>query len=403
MQARVNNSHRPSTVWAFCAFVVEVGTVWLISCTVFAQPKVNPVESKLELELIWNAPAKCPGASSISAEIEQLIGRPLAEVPEPTIRAIASVVNPDPGKWHLRLHTRQGDTAGERELVGDDCGNLARATALILALSIDPKAVEAKKALITGGDRADLGADQKTPSSGADEPAAKPSPLTAVKAESTENEKKQPEPGTSSQPAQTPAPKSSDDAIEPSEEPDSGEPIILKFGIGANFLLDIGSLPGTGVGVGGSAGVLINRWWLELVFDLWFKRHAELALGRDFGRKFGADLHLWVIAPGVCYWGLQRNYLQLGLCARGELGQIFGRGTGVEEEESGATLWFAPLLGVRALWTPTSWFGVNLEAGCAFPVLRRKFMLDIVGLEPQRVHQPTVVVPRARVGVQFIF
>ena len=79
------------------------------------------------------------------AEAQRLLGG----APDPTGRkrlvADARVTRTKEGSYRVRLETTMAGTAGERTLEAPSCKALADAAALVLALTFDPKAVEAAR------------------------------------------------------------------------------------------------------------------------------------------------------------------------------------------------------------------------------------------------------------------
>src|SRR5687768_10747089 len=92
------------------------------------------------VSLQWSAPPECPQAEQLNATIRRLL-----EGVGPSgdnIRATGRVVREGSGRWRwrLRLVTQRGEAASERVLEDASCEAIAEATALILALMIDPRA-----------------------------------------------------------------------------------------------------------------------------------------------------------------------------------------------------------------------------------------------------------------------
>jgi hypothetical protein len=85
-----------------------------------------------EVELSWSAPASCPPASAILADVEALTGRALAGGPPRLI--VSATVTPSP--WRARFTARSAAGRSERTLVGASCGALAQATAVIVAIAL---------------------------------------------------------------------------------------------------------------------------------------------------------------------------------------------------------------------------------------------------------------------------
>jgi hypothetical protein len=94
----------------------------------------------LPLQLSWSAPAGCPSAASVREEIHRRIGSAGGLQASVPILAAVDIRADAPGSFHLFLRTSIGQVVGERELSGQDCGQIASAAALVLALLISPRA-----------------------------------------------------------------------------------------------------------------------------------------------------------------------------------------------------------------------------------------------------------------------
>lgn len=95
----------------------------------------------LPLTLSWGAPDGCPTAD---AEREEILRRTGSVAPDRARQRnviVAEVAIRRSGStFELSLHTKVGDTEGERILSGPDCRQLADAAALVLALLVNPDA-----------------------------------------------------------------------------------------------------------------------------------------------------------------------------------------------------------------------------------------------------------------------
>jgi hypothetical protein len=103
--------------------------------------------------LSWQAPAECPDEAYVRGEVEQLLAGgmpPLAHV-----HARARIERADEKEWRVRLTTTRNDITGERVVESASCRSLADATALIVALTVDPH-IQPSHALRSPGDSAIL-------------------------------------------------------------------------------------------------------------------------------------------------------------------------------------------------------------------------------------------------------
>ena len=92
--------------------------------------------------LSWQAPAECPDETHVRRAVEQLLGE--GPPPPAHVSAHAVVEHTSSGHWNVRLTTVRDGAPGERVVESESCQSLADATALILALTIDPERVAAR-------------------------------------------------------------------------------------------------------------------------------------------------------------------------------------------------------------------------------------------------------------------
>lgn len=360
-----------------------------------------------QIDLTWVAPDSCPDLGWVNSEIERLLGRPLGSVKEPRTQAAATVAQLGPQKWRLKLVTLQNNKGGERELYAEQCQPLARAAALILALGVDPQAVAEREKEAAGKV---AGVEETRLQNPTDEAAAGPvaQPQSAP-SQSREAPVQKVEPSPDSPPATEkatdgqPSPPTISPPGDTAEEDTPEETATHSVVLGAAFGADIGSLPKASAGGGVTAGVELSRWRLEVIAGLWPLRQAEI----EEAPRFGAKLGLWTIAPGACYRVWTRG-LSFAPCISVELGRIYGQGTGDDDHltnsKKGAGFWLAPVAGARITWPVNGWVGIIAELGCAIPVLRHRFKLQIADLgNPVVVHRSAVIAPRARVGAELRF
>jgi hypothetical protein len=211
-----------------------------------AAAKVAPkIAIKTPLVITWSAPEGCPSADTIRAEVQRMAGAAAAATDQ--IEAHAAVVRDHAG-WQLTLTTRAGALSGERKLSAPDCAELGRATALVIALMINPAA----------------------------DPSAAP---TVV------------HPAAPTPPVATPPPE-------------------RRFALGADLRLGSGELPGGAAGIGARFAAGGGVFSVQARGDFWFPRDAASAAKPSAGGSFGAaDLSLAGcatarnnrrLAPAVC-------------------------------------------------------------------------------------------------------
>src|SRR6185312_12999827 len=102
-------------------------------------PASTRASSGERIDLRWTAPAECPAAGAVRAEVDRLLGPSSARPPAP-IAVTAEVARDDQGAWRVHLETPGEGAPRVREIQGATCAAIADATAMILALMIDPDA-----------------------------------------------------------------------------------------------------------------------------------------------------------------------------------------------------------------------------------------------------------------------
>ena len=82
----------------------------------------------------WVAPQGCPTEAAVTSEVKRILGGTTSR----RTTAHADVVQRGPQRWSVHLVTSVDGAPGERSLEANSCEALASATALIVALTVDP-------------------------------------------------------------------------------------------------------------------------------------------------------------------------------------------------------------------------------------------------------------------------
>jgi hypothetical protein len=288
-----------------------------------------------------SAPDGCVDPATLNQEVADLIGRPLAEVPDADFHLVIQAAAG--GRWRLRLEAidrRAGapESRHVRELAGDRCADLAEAAAVAIAVSVRAFAE------------------------------AHPAPA--------------PPPG----PAPARAPALATRAPPPAAAPAAWRPALT-------FLLagDSGELPDTGVGV--MAGAFAQRAWARVAATIgWLPSRDKLVEngGGSFQLAFAAADGC--VAPSWGAWTL------LG-CLGGELGAYRASGLNVARPESRTALWRAGRASLGAVIPLRAPVGVVIEATAVVPISRPGFVLDGADL----VFRPAAVSARVGAGIELAF
>jgi hypothetical protein len=310
--------------------------------------------------LRWAAPAGCPTEGEVRAEVDRVLGGPPAATSPRHLRAEAVVTRAGTEGFRIHLFTDMGGSLGEREFGGPTCRAVAKAAAVIVAITFDPDAIARQG---PGGTAA-----KRPPPSPADSPAT---PIPAP----------EPPPPPSPVPAVLPLARQVDAPVPvPAPAPTQGAPTRPRFLIGAMTALSLGALPGVGVGFGGRAGLLVGRFQADLSAAYWPARVADLSARPGVG----GDFRLVAGDARACFAVLV-SPIELGPCAGLEVGSMSASGFGVRSPGSGSALWIAPLVEATAALPIVrfggggAFFAVRLDVGVLAPIERPPFVLENVG------------------------
>lgn len=357
------------------------------------------------IALDWRAPAECPSADQVMAKVDRLLGNRTAR-PAAPIAVVASVAR-DGSSFRVRIEARRAETQ-VRELKGASCTAVANATALILAMMIDPSVASAD---------ADAGAAEKAPAAPADThaPSAPKPPISTAAGEPAETAKPS-APGENAEdlpaphspnapagpappaPSGPPKPPAAPPRTETSEKPaapaktkappsDSGP--AVSSGLMAWAGVDVGSLPGAAVGFGIAGLARYGATQFELGAGVFPDRSATL----PERPSAGGDIGLVALSAGVCR-ALLEGLVELSPCASLELGLMHAAGFGVPSTERASVFWAGARGGGALTLRPVKPLGLHLRVEGLVPLTAPRFLLDGVG----EVHQPSPGL-RAALGV----
>jgi hypothetical protein len=309
--------------------------------------EATPASSRPVVEFRWDAPASCPAEAEVVAELERLLGGPLAARTGPRLTAIARVRQEPAGGFDLRLWTVSDEGTLQRSLTHAQCDALARAGALIAAMAIDPSVLDR---MSEETDAAEVAAEAKT----VDDPEPPPEP-----------EPPPPEP----EPAQ-PQPQPQPAQAEPPRPPKKKERRVrggVRLGAGLSF----GDLPGVGALLRLTPALIWPRARLEFEVGYGPLRRARF----DDAPDRGADLQLAVGAVRGCPL-LHAGKFEFPLCAGLELGAVYGRGVGYEITSDARQLFVALHLapGVFYVVHPRVAVGAIVEG--AVHIVRPRFTVE---------------------------
>lgn len=285
-------------------------------------------------ELSWSAPDGCPS----SARVEQRVGRILNRPPvvrEGEVLLVRARVGPPEReqRWRVEIETDNGQRESSRSLDAASCEELADATALLVAILIEPHV------------------EPESP------PPAPPAPPA-------------PPPPKSVTPAPAPSPPL---ALEPP----------LRLVLGGLAASESGLMPRWAFGLGVEGGVAWRALHASVSAASWLPVETTAPDNERQGarfRAFSTGAQLCVVQP------LQPR-IAGGLCGGVELAFLsaHGFGPGVQEHTEQArfvSLAAGPQLG----WAATRHFGLRLRAEALLPLGSRSFVFE--GSSPATIHSP---------------
>jgi hypothetical protein len=346
--------------------------------TAFAQPA--------SFSLSWQAPASCPDEAHVRHAVEQLLGE--GPPPPAQVSARAVVEQTASGHWNVRLTTVRDGASGERVVESESCQSLADATALILALTIDPERVAAR----APGASAAPSSSVAAPTAALTSPSASASASASVPAP--------PQPPPSAVPT-TPPPAAPPVEASPTRQ---GAPGPTLFALFAQVGGDVGTLPRAALAVGGGVALTLGRFRAE-VYGTYLPPQATYAATLQ---SLGTNVDLLAGGLRGCFFPLVGS-VEAGGCAGLELGELHGHGFGPSlpnryysfTPSDAGGLWVAPTLSGRMAWRIARSFALVFDLGILVPVQRDTFVIDNLG--GAALHEPGPVEGRASIGPEARF
>ncbi len=323
--------------------------------------KTSWAQSTPSLSLTWDAPPECPSSANVLAETERLLGGPASPRNPGGLTVHARVAHE--GNWSVSLEARSGSTLRTRNLRAQTCRGLSDATALILALMIDPEAVAIRRLLPAAPDEATEGA--------APVPVPAPAPT----------------------PTPTPTPASPESA-----PPGPSAPASRRLGVslGVPFSIESGSLPELEYGVGANVALRIDSVRFELSITYWL-RTAVARVAEPPG--VGGTFNLVSGALFGCYqW--RWHAFEFGPCAELDAGRIEANGLAVSHPARAYPLWLAVGGGALGAVRLDDRWVIPLHLDLLVPLDRRDFMVQNV---TGAIYQTASLAERLAMGLEYRF
>jgi hypothetical protein len=267
-----------------------------------------------DVDITWLAPEGCPSSDAVKAEIDELLGGAASERARDSLSVRATVERGE--RWLVTLETQVGRTSGHRTIAAGSCPGLASATALIVALMIDPQAVAARQ--------------------GKREAAPPPAPAPVA-----------------------PAP-----------------PTRTTFGIvGLGAIANLGVLPGPDVGIGVSLGLQRGHWLVELRTAYGPREVHSDALADPQGAYGKFRFHAGTL---VGCWLALRTTVDIGACVLAEAGAVRGEGSGTDHDRAETAPWFGLGVGAALVLKAAPWLCFPVHVDVVAPLWRPTFTVSNV-------------------------
>lgn len=293
------------------------------------------------LALSWQAPSGCPSAAEVRAEIARLLGGAIGGFAGGRLQARAVVTQGQ--VWAVVLETESSGQGGQRSLEAGSCAELANATALIIALMIDPDAV----------------AEHTPPPT--------PSPPAPPVARPREGQATQP----------------------------------LQYHAGLIVMGSQGTLPSADVGVGGGLGLSGRRWRADVRASYGLRRDQKASAPLPPGGHGQFNFFSALLAG--CF-RLGGPDVEWGPCAVGEFGVTSAKGVGVERALPEQVPWWAVGAGGYAVIRLSRRWAVPLHGEALLPLRRSGYVFqDGKGDVSARVFKAARLGVRVSAGVELRF
>ncbi|MDF3067714.1 MAG: hypothetical protein K0R38_3315 [Polyangiaceae bacterium] len=295
------------------------------------------------VEIDWQGPEDCARGDAVRAKVARLLGGSARAAGEAT--QVSVKVRREPGRYVAVLETASTAGAGKKRLEGESCDAIALASAVVIALAIDPEA----------------SLDEEEPT------AAPPEPKPAPRAP----------PPKLTAPRKPPAPRD----VRP----------YLHASVGVLFHLLKEPSGFTGAGV----GVRYRRLSLEVAGAVYQPRGVT----REDRPKLGADLRLVTADLLGCYVVVPFELGALEACPGIRLEYLGASALGATNPDEASVLIGSFVLAGRGRLRATSWLSALLDLGLAARPFQPRFVLLGVG----EVHEIPAISAFARTGLLLEF
>jgi hypothetical protein len=297
-------------------------------------------------ELVWSAPETCPSQARVEQRVERILNRPVNVREDDALIVRADVSQPQgEHPWRVVIETDNGQRRASRLLEAASCDELANATALLIAILIEPNVEHAEQV------------------------------------------------------AAPPPPEPPPDAAETSQRPvtvPSSAAAPVRFSVGAFAGAVSGLVPAWSFGAGIDAGVAWKalRWNVSAAYWLPVEQSARDsdAQGARFQLVSG-QTKLCLVQP--------IEHFSAGICSGAHLAFLRAEGFGPGVRSSVQRAEFVSVsAGALLGWAVSNRLSFVLQADALRPLGSRRFVFE--GSAPAEIHSPRMGVQIA-CGAQFSF
>jgi hypothetical protein len=317
--------------------------------------------------LQWSAPPdECPDAAYVQAEIARLLGGG-ASASDSKVVAKAKVVHAKESVWRVDLSTSSTPSgggaavAGSRSLEAESCRSLADATALILALTVNPKRV------------AEVAASASAPPSASTAPSASASPAASASA-------------SAPAPAPTPAP-----VPVPAPVP-APAPLALGASLMIGGAIDLGSFPVAAFGLAVAIEARVDRLRVDAGVTWLPKRESTL----DAHPGQGGDFDALSIAARFGWAVVDERSIEIAPTLALAWSHVRASGVGITQPNDTSIDLLALGPGAYVAVPIAAPIFLRLQLEALFPFHRPTFVLENIG----DVHAVPVVLGRGTLAVE---